>query len=150
MNTQPKTDSWMLAAIPDNKGIIYRAPDCVCVFVLHGGRFWRRCSEHQDGELREDAIESAINVLNEALAADPKAINALMRLEVPVNPRLAAHSTIQVGFSELDPDSSEYVVRPLGLINGLFGVDGDSWGYIAAEIDENGLIRGFCWTPTRS
>ena len=76
----------------------------------------------------EPAIR-AVGVLNEALRADPVAMNAFMQLMVPVNPELAEHPTIQVGAPGLFDDvTTGPVMRPLGLINGLFGVDGKRLG----------------------
>ena len=83
---------------------------------------------------------AAVEILNEALAADPVAINRLFLMEVGVNDALRDHPTIQVmsrGIMRTDdvidpatqvPEADEAtprvsVLRPLGLINGLFGVD---------------------------
>lgn len=90
------------------------------------------------------AINDAVRVLNEALQADPECVNQLMKLEVPVNGELARHPTIQVGTSLVDPERAGYVVRPLGLINGLFGTFGeDEWGYIAMHQKPDGSIDKF-------
>lgn len=89
----------------------------------------------------ESAIALAIRVLNEALEADPDAINELMRTEVVVNTdALRDHWSVQVG--PHDPDGravadGQIVVRPLGLINGLFGVDRDGWGLIAMRLEKD-------------
>ena len=100
--------------------------------------------------MNSEAIGNAIRVLNEALEADPEAINRMMRLEVPVNEKLAGHATIQVGTSELDPPHPGKVVRPLGLINGLYGAGDDQWGFIAMMVDEAGKIVKFIPVPARS
>ena len=73
------------------------------------------------------AIERAVDILNQALGADPKAISELMRVRVPVytTTALRDHPTIQIGC-----ESEMGSLRPLGLINGLFGADADSYGYI--------------------
>ena len=77
-------------------------------------------------------ILRAVNVLNNALACDSKAICDMMRQRVDVNDQLLVdHSTIQVGEDEFGA-----YLRPMGLINGLFGADEDQWGYIAMEVDE--------------
>ena len=89
-----------------------------------------------------DPIDWAVGVLNSALVCDAAAIQALMALEVPANDSLAEHPTIQVGTSMVRPRDGEYVVRPLGLINGLFGVDGDG-GFIAMIVDADGAIERF-------
>lgn len=94
----------------------------------------------------EAALYLAISVLNQALLADPDAINEMMRVEVQVNDRLGDHWAVQCGPSTLidrDKPDAPTVVRPLGLINGLFGVDQDSWGYIGMMVGENGRIKYF-------
>ena len=107
------------------------------------------------------AIDHAIRVLNDALALDPKAISDLFRMEVLVNEALADHPTIQVGTTVVnvqanvagipgvDAELTVPVLRPLGLINGLLGVQPDSWGYIAMETagpDRRRIVR-FLRTP---
>ena len=87
------------------------------------------------------AVDNAIQVLNDALAADPAAVAALMAMETPCNDALADHPTIQVGESRLTPGIT--VVRPIGLINGLFGAAEDDWGFIAMEVDDSGRISEF-------
>ena len=82
-------------------------------------------------------------MLNSALVCDAAAIQALMALEVPANDSLAEHPTIQVGESHTRPVANEYTLRPLGLINGLFGVDSDDWGFIAMVVNADGSIDRF-------
>lgn len=72
------------------------------------------------------AIDQAIEVLNRALAADPEAIASLLACRVPCNNTLAADPTIQVNGDDMS-------IGALGLINGLFGVQTDGWGYITAR-----------------
>ena len=96
--------------------------------------------------MNNKAVDYAIQVLNEALSADPDAINELMRKSVLVNEHLASHPTIQVGY---DNTAHSWTLRPLGLINGLFGADVDSWGFICMRVDENGRIERFERTPGR-
>ena len=80
-------------------------------------------------------VEAAVAVLNEALAADRKTINQFFKLESVVNTdEFRDHPTIQVGAREIlnaDSDDKTLVVRPLSLINGLFGADEKPWGFIA-------------------
>ena len=90
-----------------------------------------------------DPIDWAVGVLNSALVCDAAAIQALMALEVQANDSLAEHPTIQVGTSMVRPRDGEYVVRPLGLINGLFGEDSEDLGFIAMIVDANGAIERF-------
>ena len=93
---------------------------------------------------RDEFIQQAIDVLNEALAIDPYAINALMKLEVVCHAGLGRHPTIQVGAQQ-----HRLTLRPLGLINGLFGADEDGWGFICMKTDEDGRIVEFALTPPR-
>ena len=97
-------------------------------------------------------IDQALQTLNDALAADPAAINALFTYETECNRDLADHPTIQVrGY---DRDTGEpllhgpFYVRLMGIINGLFGADEDDWGYLAMDIDDRGLIAGFIRVPS--
>ena len=88
-----------------------------------------------------EVIEKAIDVLNEALEADPRAVDRIMHTKFQVNDELAKHWSIQCGRFEADGNLT--YVRPLGLINGLFGVDADDWGFIAMEFWADGSIRRF-------
>ena len=91
------------------------------------------------------SVDQAIQVLNEALEADPDAVWRLMHMETECNRTLKDHPTIQVGSNHLGVT----IVRPLGLINGLFGADQDTWGFIAMDLDE-GKITRFMRLPPRS
>ena len=93
-----------------------------------------------------EAKDQAVRVLNEALEADPGAMLALMNFGVTVNQTLADHPAIQV-WSKEETDGQGYRLRPLGLINGLFGVDIYQWGYIAMSMNEDGTIDKFSRTP---
>lgn len=87
-------------------------------------------------------VDQAIKILNEALAADPVAVNQLMSYRVSCTDELAAHPSIQVNGEG---------VAPLGLINGLFGVDDRGYGFITAEVDEStGSIVRFVRTPVHA
>ena len=63
----------------------------------------------------------------------------MMHLRVDVNESLAEDETIQV----LMQNEHEYRLRPLGLINGLFGAEICGWGHIAMELDGSGGITSF-------
>ena len=66
-----------------------------------------------------------------------------MALEVQANDSLAEHPhNPSWRLALMRPRDGEYVVRPLGLINGLFGVDGDG-GFIAMIVDADGAIERF-------
>ena len=111
----------------------------------YGVAFWQRkpLAPLPKPDPTPDPIDWAVGVLNSALVCDAAAIQALMALEVPANDSLAEHPTIQVGTSMVRPRDGEYVVRPLGLINGLFGADSEDWGFIAMIVDANGAIERF-------
>ena len=82
----------------------------------------------------------AVNVLNEALRADPRAINSLFIAHREVcNKALANHSTVQVR----QDSENGFSVGVMGLINGILGVDEHGNGPIAVLIDDKGAITGF-------
>lgn len=86
-------------------------------------------------ELRRAYLEFSVEVLNQALESDPKAISTMMAQRFDCNRALTEHPTIQTG---------EHDLGVMGLINGLFGVDKDGRGFIAGiwETDQNnGLDR---------
>lgn len=86
-------------------------------------------------KLHKQYLEFAVEVLNQALERDPKAISTMMTQRFDCNKALTEHPTIQTGERDLGV---------IGLINGLFGVDKDGRGFIAGiwETDQNnGLDR---------
>jgi hypothetical protein len=82
-------------------------------------------------------IDEVIAVLNEALKLDPYALQRLAGTRIRCNGELAHHPTIQVS----DGLHGVFEVGLLGVINGMFGVDDQSWGPIAAYYDEGLLVR---------
>lgn len=74
-------------------------------------------------------------MLNEALALDPDAMFRLIESRVPCNALLACHPSIQTG-SIVDGVHVD-TVGPLGLLNGIFGVDSKGWGFIAAVYSDD-------------
>ena len=76
----------------------------------------------------DERIDFAIKVLNEALEADPEAMNKLFNVKVQVNDELLNHPTIQCNGNRKD-------MGPMGLINGLFGADDNSIGFICMHVD---------------
>ena len=95
-------------------------------------------------------VDEAIAILNTILEADPKAIEALVQHRVGCNTTLADHPTVQVGKNDSPGgEVRQYTVGLLGIINGLFGVDQDGWGYIATEYSDGGHILLFRRTPER-
>lgn len=81
-------------------------------------------------------VYQVIALLNEAALADPVAMRNLVNARVACNQALADHPTIQVGHIDDDP-LKPFQVGVLGLLNGLFGVDDQGWGAIAAIIDDD-------------
>ena len=82
--------------------------------------------------VRATTVEQAVRVLNEALEADPEAVNALFAHREQCSIIFADHKTIQVS-ADGGTCLPAYSVGLLGIINGIFGVDGDGWGAIVAE-----------------
>jgi hypothetical protein len=80
----------------------------------------------------------AVNVLNEALAADPVAVTALVAARVPCAEALADHESIQVSAKE-----GVYSVGILGILNGIFGIRDDGMGFIAAVVEDDGTVSRF-------
>lgn len=90
-------------------------------------------------------VDDAIALLNSMVKADPKATEALVEQRIPCNEALAEHPTIQVVGGE-GPNPPK--VGLLGVINGMFGIDDQGWGPIAAQFKgdsaENlGPLTGF-------
>jgi hypothetical protein len=73
-------------------------------------------------------------LLNEALALDPEAMQLLMEGRVACNQDLAKHATIQVASTD-----NGYRVGLLGILNGIFGISDKGWGPIAALCEEETL-----------
>jgi hypothetical protein len=94
---------------------------------------------------RNVTVDDAIAFLNEVLALDPAAVSSLFKQRVPCKVALAQHPTVQVR-GEFTPTEA-YDVGPLGILNGLFGVDHRSYGFIAAVFEDDGLISRFIRTP---
>lgn len=93
-------------------------------------------------------LSAFLRVLNEAQAADPVALNALLNHRVECNAKLADHPTIQVRpmtfsgraiVTKSDLDRCE--VGALGLLNGL--IEATTGERIAAVWDDNDKLIGF-------
>ncbi|MGP1664311.1 MAG: hypothetical protein ACTS5I_00045, partial [Rhodanobacter sp.] len=82
------------------------------------------------------SIDDTIAFLNELIAIDPDAIAHLCVKRVPCNEALSDHPTVQVA-----PEQHGYSVGVLGIINGLFGVDGIGWGPIMQVIEDGVTVR---------
>lgn len=81
----------------------------------------------------------AVDVLNRIHAADPLVLDQLVSARVSCNQALADDPTVQVGGfnAEGEPVRSDgpavaYQVGLLGILNGIFGVQENGQGYIAA------------------
>lgn len=73
-----------------------------------------------------DPISAAVNLLNDVLERDPKAITKLINMRVNCNEQLANHHTVQVHkFDDI------YRIGVLGLLNGALG--GGPSGVIGAK-----------------
>lgn len=69
----------------------------------------------------DQILESVLGALNDALARDPEAVNALMQHSVRCNAALGDHPTVQcLTWSNMVAGEEEKLsVRALGLINGI-------------------------------
>lgn len=85
-----------------------------------------------------DVVDKAIEVLNRALEKDPIAIRQLFRSQVSCNDDLADDPDIQVRQKD-----KQCFLRPLGLINGLFGAAEDGFGKIVVIVDKVGNAQKF-------
>jgi hypothetical protein len=97
----------------------------------------------------EALVQQAIKVLNEALAADPEALQRLFTVRALATTALTNHPTIQV-IAEKAGDQPQVVptctIGVMGLINGLFGVGADGWGKITSTWDDTGNLVKFSRT----
>ena len=96
------------------------------------------------------AVDEAIEVLNRALDEDPATITKLMDYKVFCNEELANDPTIQIVSGEDAAQEKVTVVGPLGLINGLFGVRENGWGWIAAVYEVTCSHAGVRPSDTKS
>lgn len=85
-----------------------------------------------------------VDYLNGLIRCDQKAMQDLLRRRVPCNVKLACHPTCQCIANK---DGTDATVGMLGVLNGLFGIDPDGWGPIAAVIEDDGSLSGFICTP---
>lgn len=96
-------------------------------------------------ETERAAVERAIEVLNRLHAADPTVLPALIAHRVPCNEAAADDPTVQVG--HIDDDRTKGCeVGLLGIVNGLFGVQGPkAVGFICAHYDDDHELTHFAW-----
>lgn len=81
-------------------------------------------------------IQETVDFLNELLKIDQVAVTALFSLRTACNKKLANHETVQVGVI-----NNYYQVGMIGVLNGLFGIDDNGWGHIAADYDNGKIIE---------
>jgi len=89
------------------------------------------------------SIDETIEYLDSLFVADPRAMRAMLRTLTVCNNALAEHPTAQAW--TWGEDAS---IGLMGIINGMFGVDGDGRGAIAYCLDEAGELVGFMRTPS--
>lgn len=88
------------------------------------------------------SADTIIERLNSIVAADSDAVKLLIESRVPCNDELADHPTCQVG-----QDDNCNTVGLLGILNGILAKDSNGWGYLCAELDDNGKLIRFKKTP---
>lgn len=81
------------------------------------------------------SANDAIKILNEIHRIDPNVMPQLISYRIVCNDNLAKHPTVQVNTSK--------EVGLLGILNGMFGVKDNDYGYIAAEFTTEGKLMGF-------
>lgn len=86
----------------------------------------------------QESAQQAVDVLNQALAADPKAIQLLFDHRVSVSDAVAEHESIMVRTQH-----GKHSLGILGLLNGIMGLNEKGTGPIKAEVDDNGMIERF-------
>jgi hypothetical protein len=86
----------------------------------------------------QESAQQAVDVLNQALAADPKAIQLLFDYRVSVGDTVADHESIMVRTKQ-----GKHTLGVLGLLNGILGLNEKGTGPVMAEIDDNGMIERF-------
>lgn len=81
-------------------------------------------------------LDEVIDFLNGLIKIDSDAIGGLILNKIYCNKELADHPTVQVLAIKDEQDNIIcYKVGMLGILNGLFGIDEDGWGAIAANFE---------------
>jgi hypothetical protein len=89
--------------------------------------------------IRENVTaDDAINLLNELLRIDKKAVEKVVFSRVECNEKVANHKSVQVGINE---DDGGYEIGLLGILNGIFGVDSCGYGVICVEMTAGSIVR---------
>lgn len=84
----------------------------------------------------EVTVGDFVEYMNGLLAVDQEAISNLVLQRVQCNEQLADHETVQCGVS-----GDTFNVGFLGVINGLFGVDDNGFGFVVAVIEDGKIVR---------
>ena len=74
-------------------------------------------------DCNEHVVHKLVTILNDAMTADPIAMNKIIDARIETNQEMANHNTIQVGLydelNRLSPTGQTYKVGLLGLVNGF-------------------------------
>lgn len=100
-------------------------------------------------------LEETVAFLNALVKIDRDAMQRLVGARVECNLALADHPTVQAGplhsgpgsghLNQTEKKEERFELGFVGVLNGLFGIDDEGWGSIAANYvpDEKGKIEGF-------
>lgn len=94
-------------------------------------------------------IEKAIEILNEAFAADPRAIRELIGTRVKCNQDLADHPAVVCGTVE-SSIPEEFDIGPLGLMNGVLKMITGEVVAASYSDDDSHILLGFVKFTPRS
>lgn len=92
---------------------------------------------------RKAVFGAALAILNEAYAADPAAMHALVVNRVPCNQKLADHPSVQVGTNNMvnkHVTRPAYVVGMMGVLNGV--IEPLTGKRIALQFSDRGTKTG--------
>lgn len=93
--------------------------------------------ERREAKSGKALATHVVTVMNGLLEAAPDAISALVEHRVPSTQELGDHPTCQVG------PGPEFQVGMMGVLNAIGGSRPDGWGYIAASVEDGGLVEKF-------
>ena len=115
-------------------------------------RWWKKGFEPPAEEEAPPAhIAYAAQVLNEALAAEPAVVQAMLRVAMPISAALDSHPSIQVDLYERPGGTGGRWLSVFGLVNGLLGADEQGMPRLGVKFIEDipGLrgVEGFGYIP---
>jgi hypothetical protein len=93
-----------------------------------------------DDQIRRIVVEETVKVLNRINEADPSVMPALIKMRVPCNDAVRDDETVQVGSAT---EGDGYEVGFLGILNGIFGIDENHYGFIYAYMGVEGTVIRF-------